>query len=780
MDPIGSFSGLASGIQWRDLIDQIVALDTQRKLDPIARQINLQEKRREAWTTFQGLLDGVKSAAASLRDGSAFGKFSVTAGTTSVSDRKVFSATASSAAAPGSYEVQVMKLAKNEKLAGSAVSDVAAALNLAGTFHVNGVAVTVEATDSLSDIRDRINDANTGSSPSGVTATILSTSSTSHQLILTADGTGTSGIELIESEGATKVLQGLGIHTAGATVANKSADGTAWESQRFTSQDTAVAQMLGLTSPPATANIVVDGVAVGVDLQNDTLTEVLDNIQSALQAASKAQSVIDGVRIVSEEVGGRTTYRLSSTTAVTVETDAGTGAPLAESQRALELLGFQHGPRAAEIQAGTDAEVLVDGFTIRRRTNTISDALEGITLTLTSEAPTESATLTVGRDLDGAVEEVQGFADAYNAVVEFMDEQGTPGSVLYANGTLRSMMSSLKDVLLEEVVGIDPAVNPYHRTAIAGVALSRDGFLEIDKETLEGALQTNLNDIRALFGTAGSATDPDVTFINGSSDTPAGTFSVRVTQVATVASASSSGFGGTYLDDGSNANTLTISDAYTGGEGSITLADGDTTADIVRKLNDLFDAQGMTLTARESGGQLVVEGSKYGSSASFTVSYSRGGVAATPQAGLIAAGTYAGLDVAGLINGEAATGSGQVLTADDGTTADGLAVMYQGTGPAPLDVGTVTYLHGVAGMAERVVDAFTRADTGTISLQLDSIDSSIESLERREEDVALRIDLRRESLIKQFTAMETALSRIQAQGNWLASQIQALQSSRAD
>jgi hypothetical protein len=42
-DPIGSFSGLASGIQWRDMITQIMEMESQRRLDPITTARSLEQ-----------------------------------------------------------------------------------------------------------------------------------------------------------------------------------------------------------------------------------------------------------------------------------------------------------------------------------------------------------------------------------------------------------------------------------------------------------------------------------------------------------------------------------------------------------------------------------------------------------------------------------------------------------------------------------------------------------------------------------------------------------------
>ena len=72
MASVGSFSGLASGIQWRDMIDQIMEIEAARRVDPLTSQIAAQRSRATAWTAYQGTLTRLADAAKALRDGSAF------------------------------------------------------------------------------------------------------------------------------------------------------------------------------------------------------------------------------------------------------------------------------------------------------------------------------------------------------------------------------------------------------------------------------------------------------------------------------------------------------------------------------------------------------------------------------------------------------------------------------------------------------------------------------------------------------------------------------------
>jgi len=383
--------------------------------------------------------------------------------------------------------------------------------------------------------------------------------------------------------------------------------------------------------------------------------------------------------------------------------------------------------------------------------------------------------VSVTRDLDASVNAVKSFASTYNAAVDFYDQQRSSKGPLFANGSLRSMLSSMSSVMLTGVTGLCSS-NPYSRAALVGVSLTKEGKLEVDASKLKDALTTNLRDVTALFGTSGTPTDADVAFVSGGSKAQAGSYAVDITAAATKASLTGAGFNGTYADDGS-ADTLTLTDAFSGKSGSVQLANGDSIDTIVGKLNTLFSAQGMGLTASKGGAgntQLVVSATNYGSANSFTVAYTGGGADGSAQLGL-AAGAYAGTDVAGTIGGLAATGTGQVLTGATGGATEGITLRYSGS--TARAAGSLAYVLGVAGNMQRVADSLTRAGDGLITLQTDSIDRSIGKLTTRVKDAEHWLGLREEALTKQFLRMEEAMAKIQSQGSWLTSQITAMQSS---
>jgi len=91
---------------------------------------------------------------------------------------------------------------------------------------------------------------------------------------------------------------------------------------------------------------------------------------------------------------------------------------------------------------------------------------------------------------------------------------------------------------------------------------------------------------------------------------------------------------------------------------------------------------------------------------------------------------------------------------------------------------------GVARRINDLTDSLTSTSTqiengqsykeGTIPRQKDVLDDEIEYFDERIDDLEVRLALREEQLIAEFTAMESALSKLQAMSNWLAAQINGL------
>ena len=134
------------------------------------------------------------------------------------------------------------------------------------------------------------------------------------------------------------------------------------------------------------------------------------------------------------------------------------------------------------------------------------------------------------------------------------------------------------------------------------------------------------------------------------------------------------------------------------------------------------------------------------------------------------------MDVVGTINGEAATGSGQILTGNNGeNNIDGLVIKYSGT-DEDLDVGEVKLTLGAAELFNRALFYITDSYDGYVAFKQDSLQDSIDRFETRIEEMEARLDQRMEMMINRFVIMETALSALQSQSQWLSGQLDAASS----
>jgi flagellar hook-associated protein 2 len=77
-------------------------------------------------------------------------------------------------------------------------------------------------------------------------------------------------------------------------------------------------------------------------------------------------------------------------------------------------------------------------------------------------------------------------------------------------------------------------------------------------------------------------------------------------------------------------------------------------------------------------------------------------------------------------------------------------------------------------MLAQAAGGVTSTGTGVAATQLAALDRSIAALNPRVDDMQRRLDLRRATLVQQFARMESAMGRVQAQGNWLTQQVNAL------
>jgi flagellar hook-associated protein 2 len=295
-------AGLSSGFDWRTMIDQLIALE-HRRVDLVEDKKSGYSTELSEWQSFNTKLLALKTAAGGLTDPEDFYLYTpnMTSDNSSVSASDLLSVSTSSTASKGSYAITISSLATAQKLSSASFSSFSDALGsaYAGDILINGTAVTISDSDGLDDVRDRINNANAGTNPTGVNASIVTYGTNDYRLILISDDTGADGISL-QNASSSNLVQLFGWKDYSTSVKNTITSGA--QSDSFASSTQDLKTLLSLSTTQS-GTIQVDGTNVAINLSTDSL----EDVKTAINDAS-----ITGVTasIVTDTSGSTTTYKL--------------------------------------------------------------------------------------------------------------------------------------------------------------------------------------------------------------------------------------------------------------------------------------------------------------------------------------------------------------------------------------------------------------------------------------------------------------------------------------
>lgn len=294
------------------LVSQLMSIE-RKPIDKLNAKVTDYQAKISSFGTLSGLVSSFQSALGDLK--SSLQGYSATA-----SDTNVFSATAASTAAAGSYSLVVSQLAQAQNLvAAGQASDISAIAGTSAstvTFTVGTASteITIPANATLQDIRTAINTANLG-----VTATIVNDgSATPYRLALSASATGVSkGISSITPSGDDPAISNL-LASLTQTVAAQDASFTVNGIQVTSASNGIAGAIQGVTltlkaptTTPATLTVARDTSAINaavlkfVETYNALMTQLKS--RSAYGNAASAAGALAGdgtVRQMLEQLRG--------------------------------------------------------------------------------------------------------------------------------------------------------------------------------------------------------------------------------------------------------------------------------------------------------------------------------------------------------------------------------------------------------------------------------------------------------------------------------------------
>jgi len=263
--------------------------------------------------------------------------------------------------------------------------------------------------------------------------------------------------------------------------------------------------------------IQVGNQTVNVTLSSgDSNNTVLTNIANAVNAmhgnvtASVVTDTSSTSRLVfqSAQTGSANAVTLSDTTG-TLLSNIGLSSTVISSRTAFNSTtgGFMN-----QNVSMLDANFKLDGITMVRSNNTVTDALKGVTLALSGlQNPTDTpVTVSVGVNTNQVQSMVQQFITNYNAALSYLNTETSidtttnpPTPQIFAgNSTFTMLKVNLQSMIWGQVTSAKPG-NPQNLFQI-GITPGADGTLSIsDASKFNAAMAADPTEISDLFNSSG-------------------------------------------------------------------------------------------------------------------------------------------------------------------------------------------------------------------------------------------------------------------------------------
>jgi flagellar hook-associated protein 2 len=431
-----ALSGLASGFDWKSIVDQLIEVSRapQNRMRTEKSQLSA---KNTALNDIKGLVSSFKSSLTTLNSAEGFQKKSATLASSTTN----WSATADTDAPSGTYEFNFVSKATASKLTGAAgiATPLTAGTTLSnlpvgrtitgGTFTVDGAQVTIATSDTLDDVMAAIT-AQTGGS---VTASYNAVT----DKIDLVKGAGGS-ISLGASNDTSNFLQAMRLSSGSSTVASL----TTLSSPKLSGSIDS-ANLSGWAGSSVQDSITINGTSIDYNSATDSLQSLMNKINSSAAGVTATYDVSAGKFLLTNKNTGNV--------GITVTDGMGAGG-----------LAAAMGLTTGTLASGADAEFTVNGGDpISSRSNTLDESAHGITgLSVNAKydavnLANNTQTITVSGDAASTKAALNTFIEKYNAVQNAIDKytkvtvDGTKvtSSVLSGSRELASISRELRRML---------------------------------------------------------------------------------------------------------------------------------------------------------------------------------------------------------------------------------------------------------------------------------------------------------------------------------------------
>jgi len=284
------------------LVTQLVAAERSTTDQRINRDTVKVSTEFTALATLKGAMSAFQSALAALKGTDSFEPRKVTSG-----DEAAFTVSATSKAAAGRYDVEVVQLASASRLGSGVFPDGPTGTVGSGTLSIavgtDSFDIEIAADDTLADVRDAINAAKDNS---GVRATLIrDTAGTGSYLVLTGSKTGADNAVTVSATGADSGLAQL------------VQDLQSFDSQRDLAAQDSVIFISGyeIHSASNTVTGAIDGVTLNLKKAEDNKLVSLSVERDDSTIQKRAESFVSSYNALAQQIATLSRYDATTKTA---------------------------------------------------------------------------------------------------------------------------------------------------------------------------------------------------------------------------------------------------------------------------------------------------------------------------------------------------------------------------------------------------------------------------------------------------------------------------------
>lgn len=511
-------SGIASGLDWKSMVDQLMTIENQPVTRLQQRKATLQNKN-SVFQSINSKLAGLDNAINSLlQDSTIKGKKATitTATSGSTAAGTIATASATSDTPVGSYTFLVKQLAtatnvtsngKNGGRLGAAISDASktvSSLNFSQPVTSGKLNLVLNGTENVEVTIDTLNDTLQG---------VFDKISTATGGRVTAALSGDK-ITMTANASITSLSVGTGKDTsnfASATFLNTASfDGVA---KTITSSKTVSAVSTGKAM--VDSGIATGGAALasftgklkinGVEISYDTANDSLNNLMSAINASeanvlASYDAVNDKIMLTSKSTGA-TSIAIADLKADGSAWGAGEGILSQTGLLANQTLG-----QNAKIALSNGTSDQTTWLSLESTSNTFTNIAPGLSLTALAVSAEDSSnpgsklstTVKIDADLEGVKEKIKSFINEFNGIVDTIDSARAKGQPLAFDGTLNGIRSQLFSLVSGSVDGLSGSPKSF---LDIGISTSKDdrNHLTLNETTFNTAFNTDPDRIAQIF-----------------------------------------------------------------------------------------------------------------------------------------------------------------------------------------------------------------------------------------------------------------------------------------